>query len=89
MNTQMVMLHLPEGLYPQLNERAERCNRTIEAEILDLLSSAMPVGDGLAGDLEEELSRLDEADDETIRVAARSHIADFRRGVTCLVDTQF
>jgi plasmid stability protein len=75
MNTQTVTVHLPEGLYSRLKERAERWNRSIEAEMLDVLSSAMPAGDGLPAHIEEELSRLDVADDETLLLAARSRLS--------------
>jgi plasmid stability protein len=75
MNTQTVTVHLPEGLYSQLRERAERWNRSIEAEMLDMLSSAMPSGPDLPAHIEEELSRLDLADDEAIRLAAQSHLS--------------
>jgi len=80
MNTQAVTVHLPEGLYSQLKERAERWNRSIEAEMLDVLSSAIPAGDGLPARIEEELSGLDVADDETIRLAARSCLSSEAAG---------
>jgi plasmid stability protein len=75
MNTQTVTVHLPEGLYSQLKERAERWKRSIEAEVLDVLSSAMPAGDGLPAHIEEKFSRLDAADDETLRLAAQSRLS--------------
>jgi plasmid stability protein len=75
MGTQTVTVRLPEGLYSQLKERAERWNRSIEAEMLDVLSSAIPAGDGLPAVIAEELSRLDTADDETLRLAAQTHLS--------------
>ena len=70
-----VTVHLPEGLYSQLKERAERWKRSIEAEVLDVLSSAMPAGDDLPAHIAEEFSRLDAADDETLRLAAQSRLS--------------
>ena len=75
MNLQSVTVHLPEGLYSQLKERAERWNRSIEAEVLEVLSSAIPAGDGLPAHIEEEFSRLDAADDETVRLAGQSRLS--------------
>ena len=72
MNSQTVTLHLPAGLYAQLKERAERWNRSIEAEMLDMLSSAAPAGDELPAHIEKELSRLDAADDDALRLAAQN-----------------
>jgi plasmid stability protein len=74
MNTQSITVHLPEGLYSQLKQRAERWNRSVEAEMLDVLSAAMPAEDGLPASVEDELSRLKQADDETLRLAAQSHL---------------
>jgi plasmid stability protein len=75
MNTQTITVDLPDGLYSQLKQRAERWNRSIEAEMVDVLSSAIPVEDSLPANLEEELSRLDETDDGTLRLAARGHLS--------------
>jgi hypothetical protein len=59
----------------QLEPRAQRWNRTIEAEMVDVLSSAMPVEDELPAHLEQELSRLAEADDRTLKQAAQGHLS--------------
>ncbi len=75
MSVQTVIVHLPEGLYSQLKERADRWKRTVEAEVLDVLSSAIPAGDDLPPHIEEELSRLEAADDETLRRAAQSRLS--------------
>lgn len=75
MSVQTVTPHLPDGLYSQLKERADRWNRSIEAEMLDVLSSAIPAGAVLPAHIEEELSRLDAADDETLRRAAQSRLS--------------
>ena len=72
MNAQTVTVHLPEGLYSQLKERGEQWNRSIEAEVL---SSAMPAGDDLPAHIAEGFSRLDAADDETLRLAAQSRLS--------------
>ena len=75
MKTQTVTVHIPEALYGRLEEQAGRRNRSIESELLDVLASAMPDGDGLPVAIDEELGPLDEADDATIERAARSHLA--------------
>ncbi len=75
MNAQTITVDLPDGLYSQLKQRAERWNRSIEAEMVDVLSAAMPGENRLPLDLENELSRLNEADDVTLKQMARGRLS--------------
>jgi plasmid stability protein len=65
-------LNVPEPLYQHLRRRAQRNNRTVEAETVDLLATVIPGADELPTDLAESLSVLD---DEALWRAARSHLA--------------
>jgi plasmid stability protein len=75
MSVQTVTVHLPEELYSDLKERADESNRSIEAEVLDVLAWAIPTRHGLPADIEEEFERLDAADDQTVWLAARSRLS--------------
>jgi hypothetical protein len=68
-------LNIPGPLYHQLKDRAERSNRTVEAEAVDLLAAVVPVADDLPPDLSEALSPLSVLDDEALWRAARSRLA--------------
>ncbi len=45
MSTQTLTLHLPDTLYTRLQKRARQFNRTLEAELLELLNTAVPADD--------------------------------------------
>jgi plasmid stability protein len=75
MPTQTLTLHIPEPLYHRLKHRAQRSNRTVEDETVDLLTAAVPVANELPADLAEAISPLSVLDDEALWQAARSHLA--------------
>jgi plasmid stability protein len=75
MTIQTVTLNVPNVLYTRLQRRAEQANRTVEAEVLDVLATAVPVADELPADLAEALSPLALLDDESLWRAARSRLA--------------
>lgn len=74
MTIQPVTLNLPGHLYNRLKHRAERAHRTVEAELLAVVASAVPVGNELPADLNEAISPLTLLDDEALWRAARSHL---------------
>ncbi|MGC8644052.1 MAG: hypothetical protein ACP5XB_29685, partial [Isosphaeraceae bacterium] len=70
MSTQALTLHLPDVLYTRLQQRAEESHRTLEAELLEVLSNAVPGHDGLPHSVSVELEQLDTMNDaELWRVA--------------------
>jgi plasmid stability protein len=75
MTVQTVTLNIPQALYHRLKERAERSNRTVEDETLNLLAAAVPVADELPPDLEGAISPLAVLDDEALWRAARGRLA--------------
>jgi len=75
MPVQTLALTVPEPLYDRLQQRARQANRTVEAELLDVLATAVPAADELPADLAEAVSPLALLDDEALWRAARSRLA--------------
>ena len=75
MSTQTLTLHLPDRLYARLQQRSQQSNRTLEAELLEVLSTAVPADESLPHPLAEEVSRLDDLDDAALWQAARSRLS--------------
>lgn len=72
MATQTLTLKVPDPLYARIRHRAEKANRTVEAELLDVLAAAVS-GDGdLPPDLAEAIAALALLDDAALWQAARS-----------------
>lgn len=65
-------LNVPEDLYRRLKLRAERTNRSLEDETVDVLASAVPLEDSLPPELAEAVAPLALLDDEALWRAARS-----------------
>jgi len=76
MSVQSVTLHLPSPLYERLKRRAEQTHRSVEAELLEVVATAVPVADDLPADLSEAISPLALLDDEALWRAARSHFPE-------------
>jgi plasmid stability protein len=74
MSTQTLTIELPDGIFSRLKSRADRANRTIEAELVDVLASAIP-GEELPAYLVAEFHRLDQMDDEPLREFTRQGLA--------------
>ena len=76
MSVQPITVNLPTALYSRLRRRAEESRRTVEAELLDVVTTAVPVADDLPADLNEAISPLSLLDDTALWRAARSRMAD-------------
>jgi len=74
MTIQPVTLNLPGHLYNRLKRRADQAHRTVEAELLEVVASAVPVADELPAELNDAISPLALLDDEALWRAARSHL---------------
>lgn len=70
MSVQTVTLNLPSALYQRFKHRANNNHRTIEAELLDVVTTAPPTRDELG----TELASLALLDDNTLWDAARSRM---------------
>ncbi len=70
MSAQAVTLHLPASLYDLLRQRAQEARQSLEAEILEVVTSAVRPQDNLPSDLREAVAPLRALDDEALRRAA-------------------
>jgi len=75
MAVQPMTLNLPGALYNRLKRQAEQTHRSVEAELLEAVASAVPADDELPNDLAEALSPLALLDDQALWRAARSHLS--------------
>ena len=75
MSVQPITINLPTILYSRLRRRAEQSRHTVEAELLEVVTTAMPVADDLPADLSEAISPLSLLDDAALWRAARSRLA--------------
>lgn len=70
---QTVTIELPEELYVRLQPRAVEAERSLAAEVVQLLTMAIPaVGDGVPLAILTELVRLESLDDESLWIIART-----------------
>jgi plasmid stability protein len=74
MNVQSITLNLPGPLYNRLKQRADQAHRTVEDELIEVVATAVPVGDELPADLSEAISPLSLLDDDALWRAARTHL---------------
>jgi hypothetical protein len=70
MSAQAVTLHLPTSLYDVLRRRARETRRSLEAEILDVVTSVVRPDADLPPDLREIVAPLRGLDDKALRRAA-------------------
>lgn len=73
---QTVTLQVPEHLYARIRERAERSRRSVEAELVDVLTAAVPEGNELAAELYEAVAALDQLRDDELWEAARQTLPE-------------
>jgi plasmid stability protein len=71
MAVQPLTLNVPELIYARLQQRARQTNRSVEDELLDVLTAAVSADDELPADLADAVSSLDALDDEALWEAAR------------------
>lgn len=71
-----VTVHLPTPLYDQLRRRAEDAHRSVEAELLEVVATVVPMTGDLPADLEEALSGLETLDDTALWRVARATLAE-------------
>jgi len=76
MSARAVTLQLPEPLYDRIEHRAAEAHRTVEAELLDVVASAIPFSDELPPDLDDAVSHLSLLGDDELREAAVSRMPE-------------
>jgi plasmid stability protein len=74
MSTQTLMLPVPDGLLARIRDRARQANRTVEAEVLDVLSAALTANAELPADLSEAVAALHLLDEPALRRAADTRL---------------
>ena len=76
MAVQAVTINLPYPLYERLARRAQRTQRTVEAELVDAVATSLPEEpDELPADLAEAIAALHLLGDEDLWRAARTSFA--------------
>lgn len=76
MAARAVTLHLPAPLYDQLQRRAEEAHRSVEAELLEVVSTAVPLEEQLPDDLSEAVSALEALNDDELWQSARTKLPE-------------
>jgi hypothetical protein len=72
MALQTVTVHLPEMLYRQVARRAQRMRRSVEDELVEVVSTAMPTMEALPSDIVDDLEQLTYLTDAEMGEAART-----------------
>jgi len=72
MALQTVTMHLPEMLYRQVARRAQRMRRSVEDELVEVVSTAMPTMEALPSDIVDDLEQLTYLTDAEMWEAART-----------------
>ncbi len=75
MAIQSMNVKLPEQLYLSLRDRAKQSKRTVEAELIEVVASALPSNNALPDDLAQAVATLDLLDDASLIRAAQSRLA--------------
>lgn len=75
MSSQSITVNLPDPLYEQLKQRASLTHRTIEAELLEVVSTIVPVAEELTPSVKELLAQLPTLEDKTLWETARRHLS--------------
>lgn len=74
MAARAVTLHLPGPLFEKIERRAQEAHRSIEAELLEVVSTAVPAAEELSSDFGTEVSALRFLDDAALLQAARTRL---------------
>ena len=76
MANQSVTLSIPEDIYVRLKRRAEQTQRSVEAELLEVVAKELPMEDSVIPvELTVELAAIVQLNDKVLWKAARSHLA--------------
>jgi plasmid stability protein len=74
MPVQTLTVDIPDTIYRRLERRARDTQRTVEAEVLDVLATAIPTEE-LPEDLAQAVAQLAFLDDAALWAAARNRLA--------------
>ena len=76
MSPRTVTLQLPGALYEQIEHRAAEAHRSVEAELLDVVATAVPIADELPHELSEVVADLAALDDDALLQTAESRMPE-------------
>lgn len=74
-----ITLRLPAPLYDHFQSRAERTHRSLEAELLDAVTTVAEDEEDLSPDLSKAIADLELLNDNELRLAARNRLASETR----------
>jgi len=74
-----VTLRIPAPLYDHFQNRAERAQRSLEAELLDAVATVAADEEKLSDDMAKAVADLDLLSDDELWLAARNHLSDAAR----------
>ena len=74
-----VTLRIPAPLYNHFQSRAERANRSLEAELLDAVATVAADEEALSHDLAKAIGDLELLTDDELRCAARNRLSETAR----------
>lgn len=74
MHTQTLTINLPTNLYERLQQLAAQRHRSIEAELVEMMSHALPQQEQLSQEMSQVLQDLSLLDNRALWQAARSHL---------------
>jgi plasmid stability protein len=75
MSSQSITVDLPDSLYEQLKQRASLAHHTIEDELLEVVSTIVPVAGELTPFLRDLLAQMENLEDEKLWQTARRHLS--------------
>jgi hypothetical protein len=76
MTVQAVTLRLPDMLYRRLEQRAREKRRSVEDELVSVVSSALPTIDDLSADIAGDMAQLTFLTDAELWQAAHSQLPE-------------
>ena len=74
MATQTLTVQLPDRLYSRLEQRASQSNRSLEAELIEVLATAIPVDADLPPEIAKEIAHLEHLDDASLWQTAQASL---------------
>jgi plasmid stability protein len=76
MSLQTITIQLPERLYSDVAKRARRMHRSVEEEVVAVVTEALPTINDLPSDLAEELEQLALLNDAELWQAAQTKLSE-------------
>jgi plasmid stability protein len=76
MPARTITLQLPGPLYEQIEHQAAEAHRSVEAELLDVVATAVPMADDLPPDLADAVLSLSLLDDDDLLQAATGRMPE-------------